>query len=129
MEDYDKRINNLEQWKASLENAIIQGRALGYAPPLLNPPEKEVAALLPVGNLPHFQLRRDDREVLAVLHGLKHLEWSLRKVKQEGVFVGEVVACRSEGAGICQSAADAKDSVEGKIPSEIVCDAVSWKRV
>ena len=90
MEDYDKRINNLEQWKASLENAIIQGRALGYAPPLLNPPEKEVAALLPVGNLPHFQLRRDDREVLAVLHGLKHLEWSLRKVKQEGVFVGEV---------------------------------------
>lgn len=90
MEDINKRVNNLEQWKAFLENAFIQGRATGYALPLLNPPEKEVVALLPVGNLPHFRLRRDEREVLTVLHGLKHLEWRLRKVRQEGVFDGEV---------------------------------------
>ena len=39
---------------------------------------------------PHFHMQRDDREVLAVLHGLKHLEWEYRKVRQVGVFDGEV---------------------------------------
>lgn len=39
---------------------------------------------------PHFHVMRDDREVLAVLQGLKHLEWVYRKVRQVGVFEGEV---------------------------------------
>ena len=39
---------------------------------------------------PHFRVRRDDREVLAVLHGLKNLEWEYRKVRQVGVFEDEV---------------------------------------
>ncbi len=41
-------------------------------------------------DFPHFHVERDDREVLAVLHGLKHLEWEYRKVRQVGVFEGEV---------------------------------------
>ena len=35
-------------------------------------------------------MKRDDREVLAVLQGLKHLEWEYRKVRQVGVFEDEV---------------------------------------
>lgn len=39
---------------------------------------------------PHFHVTRDNREVLAVLHGLEHMEWEYRKVRQVGVFDGEV---------------------------------------
>ncbi len=92
MNELEERVNSLEQWKLDLENAIISRRTTLRDPSLARqalPVIEDTPLALPAAS-PHFNLRRPDRELLAVLHGLKHLQWTLRKVRQEGVFDGDV---------------------------------------
>ena len=40
--------------------------------------------------LPHFRVQRSDDELLAILKGLKEVEWRNRNSRRVGVFAGEV---------------------------------------
>ena len=104
--DLEDRVSTLEMWFSRMREALnTESRAATEraTPSPQLPPEvplltqraadqrREVlTTFYHTDGYPHFHVMRDDREVLAVLQGLKHLEWEYRKVRQVGVFEGEV---------------------------------------
>lgn len=104
--DLENRVSTLERWFSRMRDALnddsrpseersVPSRPLPMVMPAVDEKEAErrrekVALLCQRECYPHFHVEREDREVLAVLQGLKHLEWEYRKVRQLGVFEGEV---------------------------------------
>lgn len=104
--DLEDRISTLELWFSRMREALnTENRAateratpspqLPLEVPLLtqrtvDQRREALTTFYRTDDYPHFHVVRDDREVLAVLQGLTHLEWDYRKVRQVGVFEDQV---------------------------------------
>ena len=75
------------RYEKEVKSAIVEARERKEQELLLQEQqrlENEIALL------PHFRVQRSDDELLAILKGLKEVEWRNRNSRRVGVFAGEV---------------------------------------
>lgn len=75
------------RYEKEVNAAIVEARERKEQEALLQEQQRQESE---IALLPHFRVQRSDEELLALLKGLKELEWRNRNSRRVGVFAGEV---------------------------------------
>ena len=75
------------RYEKDVNAAILEARTRKAQEALLQEQQRRESE---IALLPHFRVQRSDEELLAILKGLKEVEWRNRNSRRVGVFAGEV---------------------------------------